>query len=525
MLDIADLKKTKTALLESQALFDAFMDHLPALAFMKNNAGEYIYLNRACHDFYQQAPSERIGKTDQALWPAEIARQIIAHDRQVMENGNVFMGTEIVGDGEKERHHLTTKFPIHREGVPKALGGIALDITDNVRSERDRDQLKSQLHQAQKMEAIGQLAGGIAHDFNNILSAILGYGELIQLEAEKNSATEKYIDGILEAGTRAKDLVEQILFFSRREEKSKHPILLSTIATEAIRLLRASLPTSIDIHTHSGRDLKMVNADVTQMHQLIMNLGTNAGHALSKNGGKLEIILKNVKLDQKTARESEFLPPGWYVKLMVKDNGIGIPPDDLMRIFEPYFTTKEKHEGTGLGLAVVHGIVESHNGKIGVKSAPGAGTVFEVLIPAVEDTIKTKIKKENELLRGNEKVLFIDDEIALVKVGQKMLSRLGYRVDSMTSSIKALDFFRKRASEIDIVITDMTMPEMSGDQLSAELLKIRPDIPIILCTGYNQHISERRAKKIGVQAFMKKPFQIKELAQVIRDVLDGASSL
>lgn len=522
MLDITDLKKTKSELIESRTLFAAFMDHLPSLAFIKDTAGKYLYLNRACQDYYHQSPSERIGKTDFDLWPEAVARQIVSNDRQVMEDDEVYMGTEIVGEGENRQHHLTTKFPIYKDGRPRALGGIALDISERIRAEQDRSKLQLQLTQAQKMEAIGQLAGGIAHDFNNILSAILGYGELAQLEVEQDSPTKRYLDGIVKAGKRARDLVQQILFISRQEEHPKRPLLISTVVKEAVTLLRASLPTTIDIHTRIADNLKMVEADATQIHQVIMNLGANAGHALGKKGGRLEMSLENAHMDRSNAKRRKFLDHGWYVSLKITDDGIGIPPETLERIFEPYFTTKQKNEGTGLGLAVVHGIVENHGGRIEVQSAPGEGTTFEILFPVVEDTAPERIQSDRDLLRGSETVLLVDDEPAIADVGQKMLASLGYRVHKMTSSVEALTFFRSRASEIDLVLTDMTMPEMSGDQLSLEILKIRPDIPIVLCTGYSQHISESSARALGVRSFLRKPVQIKQLAESIRAAIDKA---
>jgi CheY-like chemotaxis protein len=251
-------------------------------------------------------------------------------------------------------------------------------------------------------------------------------------------------------------------------------------------------------------------------------LGANAGHALGKKGGRLEMSLENAHMDRSNAKRRKFLDHGWYVSLKITDDGIGIPPETLERIFEPYFTTKQKNEGTGLGLAVVHGIVENHGGRIEVQSAPGEGTTFEILFPVVEDTAPERIQSDRDLLRGSETVLLVDDEPAIADVGQKMLASLGYRVHKMTSSVEALTFFRSRASEIDLVLTDMTMPEMSGDQLSLEILKIRPDIPIVLCTGYSQHISESSARALGVRSFLKKPVQIKQLAESIRAALDKA---
>lgn len=519
MLDITDLKKTKTKLLESKALFDAFMEHLPALAFIKDEKGEYIYLNKACKTYLNEAPQQRIGKTDMELWPEPVAGTIVENDRRVMDTGQPFLGIENVIVGNNEKQHMTAKFPIKGKGGSRALAGIAFDISDQVQAEKEREYLKEQLHQVQKIEAIGQLAGGIAHDFNNILSAITGYGELAKLEVDRRGQIGKYIDGILKAAFRARDLVKQILYFSRKEGHLKKPVLVSQILKEAVTLLRASLPTTIDIQCQIARDLFVINADSTQIHQIIMNLGSNAAHALAPNGGTLAFTLENCQLFSEAANSEMNLEPGRYLRLTVRDDGPGIPDAVKDRMFEPYFTTKEKEEGTGLGLAVVHGIVEVHKGAVTVTSAPGRGTAFDIYLPAIDDEIFPSDDQFGDLPRGNGRILMVDDEEALLDIVKDSLTNLGYSVDVMKSSLEALHFFNKNRSTIDLVITDLTMPKMTGEQLSKEILKSRHDIPIILCSGYNDRPPKADIYELGVVTFLQKPFQIKELVHCIREVI------
>lgn len=379
--------------------------------------------------------------------------------------------------------------------------------------------LEEQFYQAQKMEALGTLAGGIAHDFNNILSAIMGYTELSLNVAQEEGPLRRRLNEIYKASYRAKDLVHQILSFSRQMESERKPIRLHLIVKEALKLLRASLPTTIEFREEIATQSDTVRANPTQVHQVLMNLCTNAHHAMMEKGGVLEMTLAPLELDDYAAASYPDLLPGPYLRLTVSDTGRGMDRATLERIFEPYFTTKEKGVGTGLGLAVVHGIVKRHGGAITVTSEVGKGTAFNILLPRIE----TETVEEAELLEplptGHERILFVDDEETLVEMGGEMLKELGYEFVGSTSSLEALETFRAQPDGFDLVITDMTMPDKTGLELAREMMAIRPDIPIILCTGFSGVTSEERAKAIGIREFMLKPLLMRELANTIRKVL------
>jgi|GEM_PF-2382425 len=390
---------------------------------------------------------------------------------------------------------------------------IIIDITEKLRME-------GQLRQAQKMEAIGTLAGGIAHDFNNILSAIIGYTELALFDSEKGGPIYHNLQEVMRAGGRARDLVKQILAFSRQAQQERKPIQVKSIGKEALKFLRASLPATIEIH----QDLQsnaLVMADPTQIHQIIMNLCTNAEHAMREKGGVLGVKMEDVKLRADFTADHAGLKPGTYLKLTVSDTGHGIPAPILDRIFDPFFTTKEKGAGTGMGLSVVHGIVSGYEGAITASSEQGKGSTFSVYLPVIDWQLEPQAADKEPAPTGTEHVLLVDDEPALENIGKQILKSLGYQVTTRSSSIEALELFKAKPNHFDLVITDMSMPIMSGDILSAELLKIKPEIPIILCTGYSSKISDKTAKGIGIKAFVYKPIVRNDLAKSIRAVLDG----
>ncbi|KPK26118.1 MAG: hypothetical protein AMK69_12720 [Nitrospira bacterium SG8_3] len=380
--------------------------------------------------------------------------------------------------------------------------------------------LEAQLLQAQKMEAIGTLAGGIAHDFNNILSSVIGYTELALEEVSKGGLLHSNLQEVLKAGRRARDLVRQILAFSRQSDQELKPLEISPIIKETLKLLRASLPSTINIKQHMGANLGTVMTDPTQVNQILMNLCTNAAHAMEKNGGTLEVNLEKVGNGTDVGVRFPGLSPGPYVKLTVSDNGHGMAPEVKERIFDPYFTTKEKGEGTGLGLAMVHGIVKSHGGTITVYSEPEMGATFHVYLPIKETETDQATGSEETIPTGSERILFVDDEQPIVDIAKQMVEQLGYSMVTRTSSLEALELFRAKPDEFDLVITDMTMPNMTGEELANELMFIRPDIPIILCTGFSRSVTEKKAKAMGIQAFILKPILRQELAETIRRVLD-----
>jgi len=392
-------------------------------------------------------------------------------------------------------------------------GGISTDITEM------RD-LEKKLRQAYKMESIGTLAGGIAHDFNNILSAIFGYTELSLAETKSGTVVHGSLRSVLKASERARDLVRHILAFSRQAEQEFMPVELSPMVKEAIKFMRASLPTSIEIR-QKIKGAPAVMADPTQIHQVIMNLCTNAGQAMHDNGGILELGLETMELDADFTGRYPGLQPGAHVKLTVSDTGHGMSSELIERIFDPFFTTKERGEGSDMGLSVVHGIVKSHGGIITVYSSPGKGSIFVVFLPTAERRPSQDTMTETALTGGTESILFVDDEEPLVKLGETMLGAFGYKVTGFTSSTEALERFRENPAQFDLVITDLTMPKINGDRLARELLKIKPDIPIILCTGFSASIDENTATAMGIRAFVNKPILRRHISETIRKVLDG----
>ena len=385
--------------------------------------------------------------------------------------------------------------------------------------------LEKQLFEAQKMEAMGTLAGGIAHDFNNILGSIIGFTELAA-EQPDESARRHCIEQVLKACDRAKNLVRQILAFSRRTENEKQPIDLRLIGKEVLKLLSSAVPTTIEIRPNITSQICTINADPTQMHQILMNLCTNAVQAMGEQGGVLEVSLSRQIIEEGMAINLPDLKPGPYIRLTVADTGNGIDPTIMDRIFDPFFTTKKIGEGTGLGLAVVYGIVKSHDGAIAVTSEPDHGTTFVIYIPAVEEApVRQGTETSDEPVprgRGRERILFVDDEKALTELGKRMLSSLGYDVTIYTDSREALNILQQDAGSFDLVITDMTMPHMTGKELARGILELRPDMPIIICTGHSEYIDVNKALELGIKALIMKPISRKELARAVREVLDEA---
>jgi signal transduction histidine kinase/ActR/RegA family two-component response regulator len=385
---------------------------------------------------------------------------------------------------------------------------------------------ENQLQQMMKLQAIGTLAGGIAHDFNNILFPIVGYTELTMDDIPPDSQARKNLEEVLKAANRAKELVQQILTFSRQNGQERKPLKVQTLIKETLKLLRATIPSSIEIHSSVDEDCGPVNGDPTQIHQVIMNLCTNAYHALQETGGKLEVSLKETNLGHEQSLERVGMKPGRHLELTVKDNGHGMTPLVLERIFEPYYTTKEQGKGTGLGLSVIHGIIKNHGGDISVSSQPGAGSTFSVYLPVIDD-IEVEIEpvKTASATNGNERILLIDDEEQIIDLERRILENLGYKVTPKTDSEEALEEFSARPDRFDLVITDMTMPKITGDRLARKLMEINPQIPVILCTGFNEAISEEKALAMGIDKFVMKPIVKDELAYTIRTVLDNPKFL
>ena len=397
------------------------------------------------------------------------------------------------------------------EREPAYLLLVGLDITD-------RKTLETQLQQAQKMEAIGTLAGGIAHDFNNILSGIMGYTDLSLMLLPADSDVKDKLAEVKKAANRARDLVNQILTFSRRGAQERTAVQVQPLVKEALKLLRSSLPANIDIQSEIDSRSNVL-ADPSQIHQIVMNLCTNAFHAMEKEGGVLEVTLGDVAINETTPGLAADLAPGNYLRLTVRDTGCGIPTEVQRRIFDPYFTTKEKGKGTGLGLSVVHGIVSSYGGTVALDSQANKGTTFQVYLPRLDQLSQPALTPSQPMREGNERILWVDDEPQLAKLGQEMLTTLGYQVTTHTNSQEALSLFEADPNAFDLVITDLNMPQMSGKELTQAILALQPQMPVIMCTGFSELVTDQTPDQLGVRALLMKPVLMGEMAQTIRQVL------
>ena len=392
--------------------------------------------------------------------------------------------------------------------------------------EAEKRQLENQLRQSQKMEAIGTLAGGIAHDFNNVLSIILGNTELALADMPNEYTAHKNLERILTASLRAREMIQQLLSFSRKEGSGRKPLRLNSVIAESLKLMRASLPTDISIERDICETECTTIADATQIHQIMFNLCTNAAHAMEPNGGVLTIRLRPVTLDSATAADTDGLAPGNYARLVVADTGHGIEKDTIDRIFDPYFTTKETGKGTGMGLSVVHGIIKGSGGAIRAFSHPGRFTEFHLYLPMVDMVIDEEpaLIDQQHLPGGHEHILIVDDEEMLVDMMRQVLEQLGYTVSAHTDSASALKAFLSCPKAYGLLITDMTMPGMTGIGLAKAVKAVRDDLPIILCTGFNEQLNEENSQSLGIQALIMKPVGMQQLAETIRDVLVPSST-
>lgn len=407
------------------------------------------------------------------------------------------------------------------DGLLTHLEGSARDITAHKIAEQEKAALEMRLRQTQKLEAVGTLASGISHDFNNVLGIIMGYADLVCSDLPEGTRERNNLENVLRACTRAKDLIKQILVFSRPDDGMERKALdLNSIVEELVTFLRASLPSTIDIRTDLSQSCGMVLGNSIQLHQVLTNLCTNAAHAMEQKSGFLEISLADMELDVAAVPRYPDIKPGPYVRISVRDTGHGMDQATMERIFDPYFTTKAVGKGTGLGLAVVHGIVKSHQGAVSVYTEPGKGTTFHVYLPRAAGASMSCEEKTDVIRGGTERILFVDDEEFLVDIWQKSLQRLGYQVVGVTSSLEALELFRILPDNFDIVMTDYTMPQKTGAELAEQMIAIRPDIPIALCTGLRENITVTKMKDIGIRSFLMKPLELKSTALEIRRLLD-----
>jgi PAS domain S-box-containing protein len=516
--DISKRKRVEAALKESEERYRIAIESASdGIAMVKGDG--HLYVNkRFAEIFGYDDPGEIIGKPLSLTVHPEDLEKVSEINRMRQEGEPVSTRYEFKGI-KKDGTHAFIEVSAARtslQGEPVSLAYLR-DITEQRNSE-------DQLRQAHKMEALGTLAGGIAHDFNNILAAIMGFTEMVIEDLPEGSQEGKHLGHVLLSAHRGKDLIKQILAFSRKAEHVRGPMSLTPIVNETVKLLRASISKTVEIAFKTTTSSDEILASPVEIQQILMNLATNAALAMQATGGVLEISLADIDFEPDSPALGPDILPGEYVQLAVKDTGTGIPPDVMKRVFEPFFTTREVGKGTGMGLAVVYGIVKDLQGTITVESEPGFGTTFRVCLPKVElDTTSEPAKPDEGSPGGNERVLFVDDEDLLVELGQARLERLGYTVTALTDATKALKLFSRDPFQFDLVITDQAMPKLTGLHLARKLLKIRSDIPIILCTGHSDTVSPEKAKEAGIKEFIMKPLGNRELAQVIRGVLDTKS--
>lgn len=521
--DITDSKQAERALRESEATLKSIFQAAPTGIGMVVDR----IIKQANHRLYEMLgyfSEELLNKSSRILYPKDEDYIFVGQEKykQIRMQGTGTVETQWQKKDGTVIDVLLSSTPIDTDDLSAGVIFTALDITDRKRIEQDKLNLESNLIQTQRMESIGVLAGGIAHDFNNILSPILANSEMVMMELPPDSPAQKNLQQICQAGERAKNLVKQILTFARKTDEVRVPLKVSMIIKEAVKFLRSTIPSTIDIRYDFKTAQDTVLADPTQMNQIIMNLCTNSFHAMRDKGGTLKLTLDNKFIRSNITNRYSGLNPGQYLKISVSDTGPGISPDIIEKIFEPYYTTKGPGEGTGMGLAMVHGIVKKYQGNITVESQSGKGTIFHILIPTIDAELSPIVKEQADIPGGKERILIVDDEKVIADVMQQILEKLGYTVTVRTSSIEALEAFRDNPDKFDLVITDMTMPNMTGKELTKRLMSIKPDIPIILCTGFSEQINEKEAKWMGIDAFVMKPIHIHEIAKAVRDVLNKA---
>jgi PAS domain S-box-containing protein len=525
--EIAARNWMEETLRESENLLRTVINATKEAMISIGQDGLVTIFNSAAEEMFGYKKEEITGKPVDCLMPAEYRerhseyiRNFFAESEQRKAGSKLLELPALRSDGSV--FPMEMSLSAGKYGDKQFIIAVARDISDRKRAEEEKKRLEARLQQAQKMEAIGKLAGGIAHDFNNVLTPIVGYTELTMSSLPESSQVREYLREVLNAAMRARDLVQQILAFSRKSEQELKPLKVQPLVQEALKLLRASLPATIRIDQNIDRECGVILADPTRIHQIIMNLCTNAYHAMREKGGVLEVSLAEINVSFDALTSDSGLEPGPYLRLSVSDNGHGMDRSIMERIFDPYFTTKAPGEGTGMGLSVVHGIVKSYGGDIRVYSESGKGTTFHVHLPIIKTDLFTIETLSSELTaKGYERILLVDDEKPIARSVQKMLEHLGYSVTAQNGSVEALEVFRIHPGKFDLVITDQTMPDMTGAQLAQKLLDIRPDIPIILCTGFSEVITEERAKGIGIREYVMKPVVMSEISKTIRKVLDS----
>jgi PAS domain S-box-containing protein len=514
MLDITELKEMQHAILQSEAKYRSMMESMSDPVYICSPDFTVTYMNPA---MIRRIGRDASGEAcHRALHDLEERCPWCIFDESTFSTS---IETSVTSPKDHRTYRVTNMPIFHDDGTISKMT-VFRDITEYLNAVKEREKALGQLRQAQKMQSIGTLAGGIAHDFNNILASVIGFSELALDDVEKGTQLDENLQEVYSAAKRARELVKQILTFARQSDAEVEPVKISIITKEVLRFMRSSIPTTIEIRQNIVSD-SLVLGNATQIHQIFMNLCTNAAQAMEEEGGTLFLDLCDVLIEENSEVSTTLgLKPGNYVKATVSDTGTGIPPDIIDVIFEPYFTTKESGEGTGMGLAMVHGIVESYSGKIAVTSTIGKGTVFTIYLPTTKMRADQSSHAAEALPEGKERILFVDDEAPITRMASMALERLGYAVTARTSSVEALALFNFKPDDFDLVITDMTMPNITGDKLAVELMRTRPTIPVILCTGYSKKISTNEAMELGIRALIAKPIGRTELAKTVRQVLD-----
>jgi PAS domain S-box-containing protein len=511
---------------ESERKYRELVENASTIILRINVQGKIIFFNEFAQMLFGYKQEEILGRPitefifSSENEPGDWISELISASRSSVDGTVLREENHLVKDDREIVVSWIFKPIYGEEGSIKEILCVGMDITRLKKAEEEKRALETQLAHTQRIEAIGTLAGGIAHDFNNILSAIIGYTELALYVSKDEEKRRKQMLEVLKAGQRAKDLVRQILSFSRHTDEEKKPIELAPVIKEAVKMLRASLPATIQIVQDFKGDPDIVLADPTRIHQIVLNLCTNAHHAMLRSGGVLTLRLRSVQLNGAKLRSYPELREGKYLVFTVSDTGHGMDRSIMERIFEPYFTTKEKGMGTGLGLAVVHGIVKGYGGAIRVKSTPGKGTTFDILLPCAERKAEVAGNVEKALEGGTERILLVDDESAIVEITSQMLTSMGYKVAARTDPLEALELFLKNPYGYDLLITDMTMPHLTGDILAKRVLQIRPDMPVILCSGYSENLLDESINSIGIREIVSKPLVLGELATTVRRALD-----